>query len=403
MIDWQRKRLPEDVPTPVAVAVSDFCRRARAPAPPAVIREALSLLTDEDDAQVRALADAEPPALPLGPFAVVDLIAFHTEPATAAQRQQAGYYDQVLDAARKQPEQKQPVARAAETPVLVAEPPSPKLKSAKKPAATAAPKPTKKAESLKATVAPKVREHGDRRRSKPPEQVYGTSFLPKRSLPAPRGRFTRIDSSRSPYELLLRLDAKELLASLVEQVPHRIALLRTLDQGYSGRAGQVLTLDEVLVVLERHGFTATMAARERDVVLSAITDARGSFAKAAHALGMKDDELTSLIEALKLTREATEIRDRFTREALSPRNLSLRLDLLTRKRYLEDLGMEDKFREVLERDLRKMIDSVRDAVHSVPELVDVLCRQHALQPDALRKALETLGLAQTFLTTPSEV
>src|SRR5437762_84055 len=30
---WHRRRRPDEVPTPVAVAVSDFCRRARAPDP----------------------------------------------------------------------------------------------------------------------------------------------------------------------------------------------------------------------------------------------------------------------------------------------------------------------------------------------------------------------------------
>jgi hypothetical protein len=42
MMDWHRKRHPDDVPTPVAVAVSDFCRRARVPAPPALVRDALA-------------------------------------------------------------------------------------------------------------------------------------------------------------------------------------------------------------------------------------------------------------------------------------------------------------------------------------------------------------------------
>src|SRR5215468_8933142 len=40
MASWERKRQPDDVPTPVAVAVSDFCPRAGTPAAPRAVREA---------------------------------------------------------------------------------------------------------------------------------------------------------------------------------------------------------------------------------------------------------------------------------------------------------------------------------------------------------------------------
>ena len=84
MMDLQRKRLPEDVPTPVAVAVADFCRRAKAPASPGLVRDALALLDDDDDTRVRQLTDAEPTAR-LGPFAVVDVI-LGTKTSVAAER-----------------------------------------------------------------------------------------------------------------------------------------------------------------------------------------------------------------------------------------------------------------------------------------------------------------------------
>src|SRR5438874_2679920 len=64
---WHRRRRPDEVPTPVAVAVSDFCRRARAPAPAAEIRDALSLLSGDEDFRVTSVTDAEPAAQPLGP------------------------------------------------------------------------------------------------------------------------------------------------------------------------------------------------------------------------------------------------------------------------------------------------------------------------------------------------
>ncbi|RKH03898.1 hypothetical protein D7X74_35850, partial [Corallococcus sp. CA047B] len=88
---WQRRRQPDDVPTPVAVAVSDFCRRAKAPAPAQEVREALALLSEEEDFRVRTLTDGEPETSPLGPFALVDIL--RGVPASlAAQRQTCGYY-----------------------------------------------------------------------------------------------------------------------------------------------------------------------------------------------------------------------------------------------------------------------------------------------------------------------
>src|SRR5688572_1368668 len=90
--DWKNRRTPDEVPTPVAVAVSDFCRRARARATAAEVRDALATLSPEEDFRVKSLTDEEPSAHPLGPFAVVDIVR-GTPPALAAERQKVGYYD----------------------------------------------------------------------------------------------------------------------------------------------------------------------------------------------------------------------------------------------------------------------------------------------------------------------
>ena len=104
---WQRQRQPDDVPTPVAVAVSDFCRRAKSPATPTEVREALALLSEADDFRVRTLTDTEPQARPLGPFAVVDVLK-GTAPTLAAARQGCGYYDVVQELARVHEEKRPP-------------------------------------------------------------------------------------------------------------------------------------------------------------------------------------------------------------------------------------------------------------------------------------------------------
>lgn len=387
-MDWQRKRHPEDVPTPVAVALSDFCRRAKAPASPALVRDALSLLAPADDARVRALADGEPATKPLGPFAVVDLLS-GTDAATAAERQQAGYYDtgRRLGAA---PEERPPVPESEVAPAVVEQ------------AKVVPEKPARaRRQSLRERVAPIKRKAGE----KPVEArlvspLPGTAFLPKRKLPTPRGRFTTIDPSRASVESLFKPAGRDTLATLIEQVPHRVALLRALEQGYVGRRGAPLTVGDVEDLLERHELFEGIQKKEREVVLAAVLDEKGAVGRAAHAIGMKPGELELLIEAMGLRREVKEIRDRFIKEALAPGNLALRLELLFRTRYLEDLRIERRFVASLERQLRDLVDEVRDAVTSVPTLVDLLARQHALHPESLRRALEKLGLLEPWLSSP---
>ncbi len=399
MIDWQRKRHPEDVPTPVAVAVADFCRRAKAPASPAVVRDALSLLSDDEDFRVREVTDLDPQHTPLGPFALADIVSFGTDQETASQREQTGYYDMVRELVRARALKKtaidvtEPVPQRV-VPYITVEAP--------RPVKAAEPR-RSKSEVIAQKIAPRRRDAGsapERTRVPAPATVYGTAFLPRRDLPMPRGRFTRLDPSRSAYETLLRPEARATVEALVEQVPHRVALLRTLDQGYLGRRGAPLSLTEVEAVLEKHKLATALATRERDAIVAAIAESRGALGKAAGALNMKDGELEQIIDHLHLRKAIDDLRERFAREALSPRNLSYRLELVPRKRYLEDLGLERKFPAALERDLRELVAEVQDGVGSVPELIDLLARQHALVPDLLRRAFETLGLLETLLTTP---
>lgn len=391
MIDWQRKRHPEDVPTPVAVALSDFCRRAKAPASPALVRDALALLTDADDARVRALADGEPQAKPLGPFAVVDLLA-GTAAETAAQRQEDGYYERERKKAASRP----PAPVAPPAPIASFESPPPRPRASAPPAQ--APKPKRAKETVQQKIAPRKRKAGEAPAvTRPPAALPGTAFLPKRNLPAPRGRFTTVDPTRATFESLFRPNGRDTVATLVDQVPHRVALLRALEQGYTGRKGEALTVGDVEDLLEAHELFEAIQQKERDGALAAVLEQKGSIGRAAKDFGMSGEELELLIEALGLKREIKEIRDRFIKEALAPENLALRLELLFRTRYLEDLRIDRKFATALETELRALVDEVRDAATSVPTLVDLLSRQHALHPESLRRALEKLGLLEPWL------
>jgi hypothetical protein len=390
MMDAQRKRLPEDVPTPVAVAVSDFCRRAKAPASPGLVRDALALLDDADDDRVRELADSEPTAR-LGPFAVVDVI-LGTRTSVAAEREESGYYDEVRRATREQKPKQTP-----KTPIAIVSAarsgPASTLTPTRRERETGsrAKKPT-----LKERIAPHKRRAGEFDRTPASQPLAGATFLPKRNLPAPRGRFTTVDPSRANFESLFRPEGKDTVEALIGQVPHRVALLRTLEQGYAAKRGDALSVGDVEDVLEAHELFEQIEKKEREGLLAAVIEQKGSLFRASHSFGLKVDELEKLIGALGIGEQVDEVRERFTREALSPENLSLRLDLLFRARYLEDLGIERRFQQALTKELSALIDQVKDAATSVATLVDLLSRQHALHAESLRKALDKLGLLKPW-------
>jgi hypothetical protein len=255
------------------VAVADFCRRAKAPSSPALVRDALSLLVDADDGHVRALTDEAPEATPLGPFAVVDIIK-GTKPSVAAERQRSGYYEMVRVAAEAEP-----------PPEITPSKPAPRARPSS-PAAPAKDKKTRRQRlSVSDKIAPKRRVAGTPTipRVKPKQPLPGTAFLPKRNLPPPRGRFTRLDSSRSTYETLLKPEAKENLTAIVEQSPTRFQVFQTLEAAYTGRSGSPLSIAEVVGALSRHALMDGLAKREREKVLTAVATARALQAPAAPA------------------------------------------------------------------------------------------------------------------------
>ncbi len=386
-MDLQRKRLPEDVPTPVAVAVADFCRRAKAPASPGLVRDALALLADDDDPRVRQLTDGEPTAR-LGPFAVVDVI-LGTTTSVAAVREQTGYYEVVRKATRdrrpaKGPELKVLTSSKPASSLPTPAPSAPRVKKARGP-------------SLQEKIAPHKRRAGEFDREVHAIPLPGTAFLPKRNLPAPRGRFITVDPSRASFETLFRPEGRETVAMLIEQVPHRIALLRTFEQGYAGKRDEALSVGDVEDVLEEHQLFELIEKKEREGLLAALIDSKGSFSRASHAFGLTTEELEKLIGALGVTSEVEQVRDRYIKEALSSENLGLRLELLFRGRYLEDLGIERKFQQQLTKQLAALVQEVKEAATTVPTLVDMLSRQYALHAESLRRALEKLGLLEPWL------
>lgn len=381
MEQWQRRRHPDDVPTPIAVAVADFCRRARGQAPAAVVREALAVLSDDDDFRVMELTDAEPSVKPLGPFAVVDVVS-GTAPAVAAQREQTGYYELVRSMAAKtqaparpSPPRSAPVLRPARTPAAAEVRSDRKQKKA---AATMAQK-----------IAPKKRAPVV---AAPPAAapVVQTPWK-KRQLPAPRGKFTRIEAEASSLDELYRPKAKDELLGLIEQTGNRISLRKTLERQYVVRRGVAPSPDDVDALLEHHKLTKAMARKEREVILSTLTESHGELTKVAQAMALNSFEVDRVIAAIGIRGEVTEIRDRWVREALSIRNLPMRLEMLGRGKYLADLKIVRRFKEALVRDILELLEAL-PVMADLEQLVTVAARRHALKADSLRTAIDRLGI-----------
>ncbi len=389
MEQWQRRRHPDDVPTPIAVAVADFCRRAKGQAPASVVREALSTLSDDDDFRVKALTDAEPSVRPLGPFAVVDVVC-GTDPAVAAQREQTGYYNLIRSmAAQTQPPQRpSPPTRAA---ALASKPrkrtaeASGRGEGAKRTVERGA----RKRASIAEAIGPKKRA---------PKVAVAAVTLPpaqspwkKRELPLPRGKFTRIEAEASRLDELFRPAAKEELLGLIEQTGNRISLRKTLERQYVVRRGVAPSPDDVDALLERHNLTKAIARKEREIILSALTESHGQLVKVAFAMGLNAFEVDRLIALIGIRDEVTQIRERWVREALSTRNLAMRLEMLGRGKYLADLKIVRRFKEALVRDILETLEAL-PVMEDLDQLVRVASKRHALNAESLRAAIDRLNI-----------
>ena len=392
-MQWQRRRHPLDVPTPVAVALSDFCRRAKAPAAASQIRDALSLLDEADDFRVRELADGDATVTPLGPFAAIDIV-MGTASELASQRESTGYYElaRQLLADAPLPERDAPLTATPAAEAPDDEPVEPLFVDENKIKRQAKADAKAKA-SVAQRIAPKKRTDG------PPPRVLSApkdSNYRKRDLPKGRGRFTVVETAARSIDELTRDAARDELLLLIEQSGNRIALKRRLATGFASPRGKALSQDDVDTAIEKQKLTPQLEQKERESILSALHQSRGARQRAAQSLAMSPTEMDQLIKSLDLTREANDIRERFCREALSSRYLGTRLSMVSRMPYLRDLGIEKKFRESLERDLRELFDRTLGHQVSLEALIDAVARREGLKADQLETALSHLGLAQRY-------
>lgn len=384
----QRKRHPLDVPTPVAVALADFCRRAGAPVDPRTVRDALSLLSANQDEQVLELAGAEPRAKPLGPFAVVDLIETGATAHTVAERQLAGAFDRIeLADLELQPTPPPPAAPPQVAEPVIEEPGKPRRKRAAK-------------TTVEDRVAPKV----VRRAGEPPPPPKPPparappkySTFHKKNLPQPRGRFTRVDVIKQNSHKLLDTHMKEELEQLIEQHGHRYAIRRALEPIYAGKKGEPLSIAEVENALRHHELRRLIGERERTIVIAAVTETRGDLGRAAMMLGMKPDELDHVVLNAGAQQEIEKVREHHAREALAHGNLRFKLELMEKTKYLADLGVEKRFRDALALEVSELLDKAMDGATDVDSLVREVARREALPYEKFKAAVDRTGLSAAY-------
>jgi hypothetical protein len=99
-----------------------------------------------------------------------------------------------------------------------------------------------------------------------------------------------------------------------------------------------------------------------------------------------------------MTEAVDRIRDRFRREALQPVHWTARLDLLGKRKYLEDLGVSSDFERSVTEDLRRALEATPGADD---ERTALLATRLGVSPEALRRSLLRLGLVSA--TSPSSI
>jgi hypothetical protein len=255
-------------------------------------------------------------------------------------------------------------------------------------------KAAKKEKSVKERIAPKRRAQGEPKTDPAipaPAQQY---YVHKREVPLGRGRFVQLSATKQKIDALMKSEAKSELLTQVDQIGNRLGLLKALERGFVGRKGP-LSLADVEKVLSRHELSDRLAKKEKESIIAAIAASKGSIGRAAFELGVSGRDLERLIEGAQVAREVAEIRERYTKEALAPRNLALRLDLVAREKYLDDLKIAQRFKTQLSKDLEPLLEGALPA-SDLEQLALSAAKMHGLDAVRLRRAMTHTGLDQTF-------
>lgn len=383
---YQLARDPDEVPTPLAIAAADFCRRAGRPSSPEAVRVALARLEPSEDQALQALVDHEPRARPLGPEALVDLVR-GLDPEEAAAREESGYYLAMARAPRV------PAPAPSLRPRGVARPTAQALRTQQKEELVQAleqvggdlPRAARllgiEVEQLQArlkrfslvrqaraltrgpgvpvAIAPQLRPRGTHTVRERPRAAVPPP-LPKRGAGRlPKGRLVLgTAAGRDPRELE-RPTGKDELAELVRSFRgNRRALLERLNQIFRSPRGP-MSLEQLDALIARHNLRAEADRLEHENLLFLFTQARGDLPAVAKKLKLTAGALKRELQARGLWAEAERIRDRFRRE-LFGRAISEQVhSLLTRQSYLKEMGALKALDQHVRREVERQWEGAR--------------------------------------------
>jgi len=379
-------RSPEEVPTPLAIAAADFCRRAGRPSPPEAVRQALARLAPEEDEDLRALLEREPPARPLGPEALIDVLR-GLDAVEASLREDAGYYLALAkvprtlappreaparspDAHQRREAQRQEILaalaesrgdlrQAATRLGLTEEALDARLKRLSL---------VRRAQALvresgPAAMAPRIRPAGTKvPKVRPTAPV--PPLLPKRGADRPpRGRLVLGEPVRRELRELERPDGKAELLELLhsykgnrQQLAARLAQVFKSPKGPPGAA-------ELDALIARHGLRAEADKLEHDNLRFLVGQARGDLSAVAKRLKLAPAELRTQLQERGWWAEVERVRDRYRRELFGRSFAEQAGNLLLRPSYLRELRALPE----MEKQVREEVERVWPAARAAPE------------------------------------
>lgn len=383
-------RDPRKVPARVAIAASDFCRRAGRSPSPEEVRLALARLGSDRDRDVLALCEKEPPATPLSPHALVDVVFGMPPDQAAALEAEGAYLPMALEAAEAAV-RFHAVAPPQEAEAEAEAPPPGRARAQRK---------RKKAEAPAPIRRPRAEVEARREALEPlphEEEAPPPPPRPGRKPAAPSfGRFVEGPKAKRPFEELEAPGGKETLSSLLAELHgNPAALVRRMDVSWQGRRGPRFDEDDLAHLIRAHDLEPVREKEERAHLLALVRRNKGFLRPIARAMDRRPAEVRRLLTDYGL-RDELKVQRRLAREqALAEKRLPTRLRWILRQGdRLDELGILRDMERALRQDLFEAVDSTQweEGPPSPQNLLELTRRALDLDAPTWEAAVERFGL-----------
>lgn len=415
-------REPSEIPAAVAIALADFCRRAGRPSSSHEVRVALARLSPDEDRGVEKLCNEAPPAKPLSPHAVIDIVRGRPA-ADAARLEEEGHYLEVArqaaldaeafegrfsddesddgsddgldddshdedefddddgfeetsdlardgDADSDSPGDEEgpsyPASGGADAadhePEAAAAPVAPKAAAPKRirKRRVSLPEPVRRP---KAEVDARLTAEAEAR-SRPQEEEDETPVVrPGRSPGTPQfGRFVGGQVAKRSFRDLETREGAKVLESLVSELRgNRNSIVQRLETTYARDDGREISEADFRRLLGRHHLDTWFEKLERENLRILLRQSRGYLPPVARTLNLDRGELQGLLRQHGLSDEPAELKERTREEARADAPLAERISFATDKEdQLADAGVLSELDERNREDLEEVVEDVVD-------------------------------------------